>query len=179
MDRAVAHAFDAVPLQARAGTLALRQLILEVATSLPEVGPVEESLRWGEPAYLTPTTRSGSTIRPGAPKAGGVALYCHCRTSLIADFRDLAGEACRFAGNRAVLFDDPSDIDPALIGTLIARALTWHRRGGHRRGGHRRAGAPPRGGQTLKTATPRGRATGRACPPSDAGSGLPSQPPRG
>jgi hypothetical protein len=108
--------------------LALRQLIFDTAVRLPEVGRVEESLRWGEPAYLTPETRSGSTLRLGAPRAGGSALYCNCKTSLIADFRDLAGTAVRTSGNRAVLFAGVGDIDPALTAILITRALTWHLR---------------------------------------------------
>lgn len=126
MDRKVRAAFDAVPAPAREGMLALRQLLFEVAAGLPEVGPVEESLRWGQPAYLTPVTRSGSTIRIGAPRSGGFALYCNCRTSLIAGFRDLAGSACRTEGNRAVVFAGVQDIDPTLVSILISRALTWH-----------------------------------------------------
>lgn len=128
MDPTVRAVFDAAPPQPRAGMLALRQLIFDTAARLPEVGRVEESLRWGEPAYLTPETRSGSTLRLGAPRAGGVALYCNCRTSLIADFRDLAGTAVRTSGNRAVLFAGVGDIDPALTAILITRALTWHLR---------------------------------------------------
>lgn len=126
MDPAVRRAFDAASPPARAGMLALRALIFEVAAGLPEVGQVEEALRWGEPAYLTPASRSGSTIRLGAPRAGGFALYCNCRTRLIADFRELAGPAARYEGNRAVLFGDVAEIAPALIGSLIARALMWH-----------------------------------------------------
>ena len=127
IDPKVRAAFDAAPPRARAGMLALRALILDVAAGLPDIGPLEESLRWGEPAYLTPSG-SGSTLRIGAPRSGGFALMCNCRTSLIADFRDLAGAACRYDGNRAVRFDDLHDIDPSLIATLISRALTWHRR---------------------------------------------------
>jgi Domain of unknown function (DU1801) len=128
MDPTVRAVFDAAPTPARRGMLALRSLILSVANGLPQVGPVTEALRWGEPAYLTPVSRSGSTIRIGAPKAGGFALYCNCQTSLIADFRDLMGDAYRYEGNRAVLFETVEDIYPEKLGLLIARALTWHQR---------------------------------------------------
>jgi hypothetical protein len=103
-------------------------MIFDVATRLPEVGRITETLRWGEPAYLTAETRSGSTLRLGAPRSGGFALYCNCQTSLIADFRDLAGARARISGNRAVLFAGVDDIDPALTAILITRALTWHLR---------------------------------------------------
>ncbi|WP_309664542.1 DUF1801 domain-containing protein [Tabrizicola sp.] len=126
MNPQVRAAFDTAPPSAREGMLALRQLILDVAAGLPEVGRIEESLRWGEPAYLTPETRSGSTIRIGAPLGGGFALYCNCKTTLIAGYRDLAGPAARTQGNRAVLFASVADIDAALISILIARALMWH-----------------------------------------------------
>jgi hypothetical protein len=128
MDPKVRAAFDAAPPPAREGMLALRQLILDVAAGLPEVGRIEEGLRWGEPAYLTPDTGSGSTIRIGIPKSGGFALFCNCNTSLIDDFRNLAGDACRYEGNRAVLFAKVQDIDETLLSILITRALMWHRR---------------------------------------------------
>lgn len=128
MDPKVRAAFDAAPSPAREGMLVLRQLIFATAAGLPEVGPVDEALRWNEPAYLTPVTRSGSTIRLGTPKAGGFALYCNCQTSLIPDFRDLMGDAFRYEGTRAVLFRSPEEIDAEKLPLLIARALTWHRR---------------------------------------------------
>ncbi|NJM81806.1 MAG: DUF1801 domain-containing protein [Tabrizicola sp.] len=122
----VRAAFAAAPPVSRQGMLALRQLIFDVAGGLPRIGPVEEALRWGEPAYLTPATGAGSTIRLGVPRSGGFALYCNCRTSLIDDFRAFAGASCRTEGNRAVVFRHPQEIDAALISILIRRSLTWH-----------------------------------------------------
>ncbi|WP_282021988.1 hypothetical protein [Ruegeria faecimaris] len=46
-DPAVAAAYHALPEGTRAGALALRQLILETATSLPRAQPLQEALRWG------------------------------------------------------------------------------------------------------------------------------------
>ncbi len=40
----------------------LRQLVLDTAAALAEVGEVEETLKWGEPGYVTKT---GSIIRLG------------------------------------------------------------------------------------------------------------------
>jgi hypothetical protein len=128
MDPKVRAVFDAAPPSARDGMLALRQLILDVAAGLPQVGRIEEGLRWGEPAYLTPETRSGSTIRIGIPKSGGFALFCNCRTALISEFRDVAGAAAQTEGNRAVVFANRDDIDESLLSILITRALTWHQR---------------------------------------------------
>jgi hypothetical protein len=117
--------FAAAPPKAREGLLALRALIFHIADQ--QSAPLTEALRWGQPAYLTPR---GSTIRLGIPKTGGFALYCHCQTSLIADFRLLASPDTRIEGNRAIHFNDPCQIDDLLIAQLIARALTWHRKSG-------------------------------------------------
>jgi Domain of unknown function (DU1801) len=128
MDPTVRAVFDATAPEPRAGMHVLRQLIFDVAARLPKVGRIDESLRWGVPAYLTSETRSGSTLRIGAPRAGGFALYCNCQTSLIADFRDLMGEAFCYEGNRAVVFRTAEELDAERIGMLVARALTWHQR---------------------------------------------------
>jgi hypothetical protein len=86
-DPAVARAFAGFPAEARPGLHDLRALIFEVAAATPEAGPIVECLKWGQPAYLTAETKSGSTIRLGVPRSGGFALYTHCRTTLLSDFR--------------------------------------------------------------------------------------------
>ena len=125
-DPAIAAAFARAPEPARAGLLALRALILKVAADVPEAGRVEETLRWGQPSYITPETKSGSTIRLGVPKAGGFALYVHCQTTLLSDFRAVFGDDFHYENNRAVLFQTPADIKPDLLSQLIKNALTYH-----------------------------------------------------
>lgn len=70
----VQAAFAAFPLDARARLLELRGLVFEVADSLPGIGPIEESLRWGQPAYLTSSTRAGTTVRLGCRPSQASAL---------------------------------------------------------------------------------------------------------
>jgi len=123
---AVGAAFAAVAPDARAGLLSLRALILATGDDLPRIGRVEEALRWGQPAYLTPETKSGTTIRLGVPKSGQFALFVHCRTSLIADYITMFPGQDRIDGTRAILFDTASRIDPQRHGWLIRRALTYH-----------------------------------------------------
>ena len=125
----VAAVFAAFPDAAQPGCRALRDLIFAVAAETPQAGPIAEELRWGQPAYLTPQTGSGTTIRIGVPKSGGFALFLHCRTSLIEDFRPLAPEGTRFDGTRAVLFDDDDSPDRDALALLIRAALTYHLRG--------------------------------------------------
>ena len=51
-DPSVAAAFDAFPVSTRTGALLLRELILDTAQSIPSALPLQEALRWGQPAYL-------------------------------------------------------------------------------------------------------------------------------
>jgi hypothetical protein len=116
-------AFAAFPDPARQGLDQLRALILATAA---EAGiPVTEALRWGQPAYLAP---KGSTLRLGIPKQAAFALFAHCQTTLIEDFRAGPGAGHRIEGTRAVLFDDPAEIDPDALRPLIRHALTYHQR---------------------------------------------------
>lgn len=126
MDPKVADVFARFGPAAKPGLLRLRRLVFEVADDLPKVGHVAEVLRWGQPSYITPVTKSGSTIRLGVPKAGGFALYTHCQTTLISDFAATFPAWDKIEGNRAVLFKSVDDIEPHRHGLLIEAALTYH-----------------------------------------------------
>src|SRR5262249_18997440 len=94
LDPAVAAAFSSYPKGVRARLLALRKLILDTARATEGVGPVEETLKWGQVSYLTSESRSGSTIRIDQVKSepGRYALYFHCQTNLVETFRELYPE---------------------------------------------------------------------------------------
>lgn len=119
----VARAFDALPGEIRPMLARLRALIFTVAEA-EDAGPVTETLRWGEPAYLAPR---GATIRLGQAKTGEAALYVTCSTTLIDDFRPVAPHGIRFEGTRAALLDGP-DFDETALSLLVGRALTYHRK---------------------------------------------------
>ncbi|KIC45211.1 hypothetical protein RA28_12105 [Ruegeria sp. ANG-S4] len=122
-DPKVAAAFDALPKPARPGAMLLRELIFDTAGSLPRAQPLSEELRWGQPAYLAP---KGSTIRLGGHKSATFALFVHCQSRLMGDFTSAFPGEDRIDGTRAILFDDPAQIDATRHGWLIARALTYH-----------------------------------------------------
>ena len=86
--------------------LALRRLIFDTAKSTGGVGALEEALKWGQPSYLTPESKSGSTIRIDQVKSspGQYAVYFHCQTDLVETFRELYPELS-FSGNRAIVLD--------------------------------------------------------------------------
>lgn len=122
---AVAAAFDAYDKPVRRKLLQLRQLIFDVADSHEEIGTIEETLKWGEPSYLT---RGGSTIRLGKPKSqpSRYALYFNCNTKLVDTFRELYGDTLQFEGNRAVVFQVGEPMDTKAVSHCIELALRYH-----------------------------------------------------
>ncbi|WP_459850956.1 DUF1801 domain-containing protein [Dongia sp. agr-C8] len=134
-DPAVAAVFAAYPGRVQAKLLALRRLILETAEKTPGVGALDETLKWGQPSYLTNETGSGSTIRIDRVKPGAgddserYALYVHCQTTLVATFRQLYRDQLSFGGNRSILLDADRPLPKAALRHCIALALTYHRNG--------------------------------------------------
>lgn len=113
----------------REGVLALRALILKEAAAMPQIGLLTETLKWGQPAYLT-RTRKGSTLRLGPHRDACFALFAHCQTSIIESYARSFPGWDRIDGNRAVLFDTPDQIEPERLGHLIRHGLGYHLSGG-------------------------------------------------
>ena len=84
----VAGVFDRYPRKMKQKLMKLRQLIFDVAAKTKGVGELEETLKWGEPAYLTSQTKSGSLIRIDVKKSdpSKYAMYFHCQTRLVNSF---------------------------------------------------------------------------------------------
>jgi len=51
------------PAGAQAHFHTIRTAILSAAADTPHVGPITETLKWGQPAWLTQASKSGTTIR--------------------------------------------------------------------------------------------------------------------
>lgn len=117
------------------GTLAgrildVRALIFEEAALDSRIGSITETLKWGQPSYLTEATRSGSTLRLGARVRGSPegALFVNCQTTLIDDVRHVCGDAFRFDGNRAILIPAAGPLPVSAFRVAIRAALTYHLR---------------------------------------------------
>lgn len=126
---AVAQTFASYPPNIRLKLLALRELIFQTAASTKGVGKLEETLKWGEPAYVTPQSKSGSTIRIArkTSRPSQYAVYFHCQTNLVETFRTLFAGGFQFEGNRALIFDESDDVPADALAYCIAAALTYHR----------------------------------------------------
>lgn len=130
----VAATFDTYPATIRTELLSVRQLIFDTAAATDGVGPLTETLKWGEPAYLTASSKSGSTIRLGwaRPTPERYAVYFNCKTDLIETFRTMFAEELTFEGNRAILLSALEPIPKGPLTACLAMGLTYHR--GKRRG---------------------------------------------
>jgi hypothetical protein len=125
---AVAAVFHTYPPTARKKLLALRELILKTAAAMKEVGDISETLKWGEPAYVTESTGSGSTIRIAWNKKSPdqYAMYFNCNTTLVESFRTWFPDVFRFAGNRAIVWQLDDVVDIYALQVCIEAALLYH-----------------------------------------------------
>ena len=128
-DPAVAAVFDAYTTRLKSRLMRLRGLILEAASTTQGVGKLEETLKWGQPSYLTTETKAGSTIRIDKIKSGDrqyaqqYAMYFHCQTTLVATFRELYPDELSFEGNRAIIFSEDEALPEDALRHCIALAL--------------------------------------------------------
>ena len=123
----VAEVFNNYPKHIRSKLMLLRQLVLETATQNDDVGPLEETLKWGEPSYVTDT---GSTIRMDWKNStpDQYALYFHCKTKLVDTFKEIYGNKLKLEGNRAIVFYLNDEIPVDEVKHCIFLSLTYHSR---------------------------------------------------
>jgi hypothetical protein len=124
----VAAVFDSYPQPMKSKLLFLRQLIYETAVSLEAVGDIEETLKWGEPSYLTPKSKSGSTIRIAWKESqkDQYSIFFKCTANLVPAFKEKFPHKFRFGGNRSIDFKLDDDIPVNELKQCIALALTYH-----------------------------------------------------
>jgi hypothetical protein len=118
--------FGSYPPALRKQLLALRQLIIDTALATDGVGSVIETLKWGEPAYVTPR-KQGSTVRIDRKKGlDRYAVYFNCNTTLVDSFRSLFPHTFTFEGNRALVFNTGDKLPKKELAFCIGMALTYH-----------------------------------------------------
>ena len=128
VDPKVKEAFDVFSPAVRKKLMKLRMLIFNVANETEGVGELTETLKWGQPSYLTEQTKSGSTVRLGREKKtdGDYAIYFKCQTSLVGSFKELYKDKFRYEGNRAIVFRLNDKIPVHELSNCIALALAYH-----------------------------------------------------
>ncbi len=125
-DMTVQSIFDNYPANVRDKMQALRELILETAEQTDGIGPVEETLRWGEPSYVT---KSGSTFRidwkENAPEQ--YAMYFQCTSRLVPTFKLVFDDLFSYEGNRAIIVGLDDDLPVEELRQCIIAALRYHK----------------------------------------------------
>lgn len=104
----------------------LRELVIETAEETEGVDELEETLKWGEPAFVT---KNGSTLRMDwkekAPNQ--YAMYFQCSSRLVDTFRLVFGNRFQFEGNRAIVFLLNQQIPVSELKECIRATLTYHK----------------------------------------------------
>lgn len=125
-DPRVEEKFNGYPKRVRAKMLRIRKLVLDTAAELKDVAQLEETLKWGEPSYLT---KHGSTLRMDwkekAPDQ--YALYFKCTSKLVPTFKQVFGNRFKYENDRAIVFDLDEPIPLEELRACIAAALMYHR----------------------------------------------------
>lgn len=118
--------FNNYPDSVRNKMLALRKLIIETATGIDGIEELEETLKWGEPGYLT---KNGSTIRMDwkSKSPNQYAMYFKCTSRLVDTFKLMFNDTFDFEGKRAIVFQLEDEVPDKELKYCIKAALTYHK----------------------------------------------------
>jgi len=118
--------FEKYPEKVQAQMLRLRELILSTASEIERLDELEETLKWGEPSYLT---KYGSTVRMDWKEKNPdqYAMYFKCTSKLVPTFKKLYSEIFTFEGDRAIVFKLDDEIPEQELKHCISLALTYHK----------------------------------------------------
>ncbi len=125
-DPKVEDVFNKYPKTVRPKLLHLRELVLSAASEIDELEKLEETLKWGEPSYLT---KHGSTVRMDwkEKNPGQFAIYFKCTSRLVPTFKKIYKDKFKFEGDRAIVFKLNEKIPEAELKHCITMALTYHK----------------------------------------------------
>jgi hypothetical protein len=122
----VEEIFNHYPKEIAPKMLFLRQLIFDTASATGCKNNIEETLKWGEPGYVT---KNGSTIRIDWKKKNPeqYAIYFNCKTKLVDTFKELYQNDFKFEGNRAIVFGINEKLAINELKHCISMALNYHK----------------------------------------------------
>jgi len=124
-DPKVAEVFENYPKPFQEKMLNLRKLVLQTAKEL-ELNDLEETLKWGEPSYLT---KKGSTIRMDwkKKKPEQYAMYFKCTSKLVNTFKEIYPNTFQYETTRAIVFKLDDKVPSKELKHCISLALTYHK----------------------------------------------------
>ena len=124
---AVHSVFENYPDDVREKLLNIRRIIIETAQEASGVEILEETLKWGEPSYLS---RHGSTVRVDwkTKNPNQYAIYFKCTSKLVPTFKRIYGELFTYERDRAIIFEMEDEIPENELKNCIRAALEYHKR---------------------------------------------------
>ncbi|MRI02058.1 DUF1801 domain-containing protein [Kriegella sp. EG-1] len=126
IDPKVKSVFDSYPASIQPKLFRIRELIITTASEIENLQYLEETLKWGEPSYLT---KYGSTIRMDwkHKNPDQYAIYFKCTSKLIPTFKAVYKNTFNYEGNRAIIFNLFEGIPEKELKHCILMALTYHK----------------------------------------------------
>ncbi|MFK7880482.1 hypothetical protein [Roseobacter sp.] len=117
------------PEAARSRFAVIRESVHHMANQA-EVGPIAETLKWGQPAWSPARPRIGTTLRCNWARAtpDRLSLYVHCQTTLLERMKSDHPSAFTYAGNRAMHMDLDTPPPAEAIEHCAFLTLTYHRK---------------------------------------------------
>ncbi len=118
--------FSGYPETVRNKMQFLRELVIETAEEMEGIDYLEETLKWGEPSFLT---KNGSTLRMDwkEKKPQQYAMYFQCTTRLIDTFRLVFDQKFQYEGTRAIVFHINQKIPVPELKECIKATLNYHK----------------------------------------------------
>lgn len=104
----------------------LRRLVIEAAKGIDGISNLEETLKWGEPSFLT---KRGSTVRIDwkKNKPDQYAVYFQCTSRLVPTFKLAYSERFTYEGTRAIIFQMDDELPEVELKNCIKAALQYHK----------------------------------------------------
>jgi hypothetical protein len=106
--------------------LYVRDLVLSAASEIEGLEKLEETLKWGEPSFLT---KHGSTVRTDWKEKypDQYSVYFKCTSRLVPTFKTIYKDKFKFEDNRAIVFKLNEKIPESELKHCISMALTYHK----------------------------------------------------
>lgn len=104
----------------------LRELVVETAKEIPELEKLEETLKWGEPSFIT---KNGSTLRMDWKKKSPdqYQMYFKCTSRLVETFKTVFDKTFEYENNRAIIFNLNQEVPVKELKQCIQATLMYHK----------------------------------------------------
>ena len=93
-----------------------------------EIGPLDESLKWGQPAWRPRAPRTGSTLRMGwmAGRPRQLLFFVDCKTDLAARMSDIYPDLGENDGRRQIALPLDASLPEQPIAHLAQMTFCYH-----------------------------------------------------